>query len=262
MTKRTVQLLGLGPSVVECPNVIPPDTERWAIQYVWKHYTLTRAFVMDDQEWIVAKNNSFNIPIDVAQDMRGFKKPIYVAKKWPDVENTVEYPIKEILETFKAEYFMNSFAYMIALAIYEGFERIETYGLDLRYFTELGGEMKYKKNWLDETHCVAFWAGVARGRGIEFVTTKRSSVMKPVYPGDPKLYGYEVSKEIAEQRKGILDQRKKVGKERVGIFRPPKGVDPKEFLKQVSTNSVKPHAEVEAKTWENAGVVPAVPEKN
>ena len=249
-----VRLIALGPSCAEATwSCNYADT--WGIQYTWRNFKLDNAFVLDDEEWIKAKNHSFTVPIDIAREMRDAKIPIYVAKKWSDVENTVEYPIKEALEYFKPiNYFMNSMAYMFALAIMEGYERIETYGIDFRYFGDLGNELKFPSNWLDETHCGAFWVGLAIGRGIEVVTTKRSSLMKPVKPNDPNLYGYSVSEEIQKQRQGILANRKKVELKQINetlqVFRPPKGIkgdELKEFMRQVELGNVKSIGNVEAK---------------
>ena|SRR3990167_10197945 len=250
---KTVRLIALGPSCAEAAWKAPEGVDTWGIQYTWRNFKLDRAFVMDDEEWIKAKNSSFSVPIDMAKEMREAKVPIYVAKKWLDVPNSVEYPINEVLEYFKPiKYFMNSMAYMLALAIMEGYERIETYGIDFRYFGDLGDELKYPTNWLDETHCGAFWVGMAIGRGVEVIVTKRSSLMKPVRPGDPALYGYGVSPTIQRQRQNILDKRKKVETKQepdtLQIFRPPKGADMKEFLRQVELGQVKPTIDnVEAK---------------
>lgn len=254
MTK-VLRLVALGPSCAEA-RWQEEGKDTWGIQYTWRNFKLDRAFVMDDEEWIKAKNSSFSIPIDIAEEMRNSKVPIYVAKKWSDVPNTVEYPINEVLEYFKPiKYFMNSMAYMIALAIMEGYQRIETYGIDLRYFGDLGNKLNYPDNWLDETHCGAFWAGVAMGRGIEFVTTKRSSLMKPVRPGDPNLYGYEVSPTIVAQRKEVLDKRKKVQKKEVKdqfqVFRPPSGMSQQEFIRLVETGAVQPIKTVEGTITED-----------
>src|SRR3990167_4379599 len=226
-----VRLIAIGPSCVEAPWQ-EQGKDTWGIQYTWKNWKLDRAFVMDDEKWVKAKNHSYAIPIDIAGEMRNAKCPVYVAKKWSDVENTIEYPLEEILQVFPVHYFMNSVAYMFALAILEGYKRIECYGIDFRYFNELGEwiacetyeKFKAHHSWLDETHCGAFWAGVAIGKGIEVVTTKRSCLMKPVYLNDPSLYGYETSPLIQQQREGILAQRKKVElkqePEHLIVFRP------------------------------------------
>lgn len=260
-----VRFIAIGPSCAEAPRV-ETEKDTFGIQYTWRQWKLDRAFVMDDREWIVAKNHSFANPIDIAGEMRGAKCPIYVAKTWPDVENTVEYPIAKILEYFKPnKYFMNSMSYMFALAIMEGYERIECYGIDLRYFNDLGDPMKYKHNWLDETHCLAFWAGMAVGRGIEVVTTKRSSLMKPVMPNDPSLYGYEVSPEIQKQREGVLSQRKKVElkqvSDKLAVFRPNPGESQKDFIRRIETKNATPIGYVNAKTWEDVAVTDKVEDK-
>lgn len=266
--KRVCRMIGLGPSAVECPQTKDDDTEVFGIQYTWENFKLDRAFVMDDQTWIKAKNHSFSNPKDIVGDMCKAGIPIYVSKKWPDVPNTVEYPIEEIKANFP-HYFMDSFSYMFALAIHEGFERIELYGIDFRYFNELGeliwrpeaGKpwadfakehpdwnfetfMMKQHNWLDETHCGAFWVGLAIGRGIEVVISQRSSLMKPIHPQGVSLYGYEVSPLIEEQRKEILSRKKKIEIKqepmKVGVFRPQPGEDREEFLKRVKSGQLTP----------------------
>ena len=270
---KTLRLIGLGPSAVEAPDK-KDGVEVWGIQYTWESFKIDRAFVMDDESWIIAKNHSFSNPKDVEEDMRKAGIPIYVSKKWANVPNTVEYPIEEIKANFP-HYFMDSFSYMFALAIHEGFERIELYGIDFRYFNELGELIwrpeagspwpdfikKYpdwsfetfmmkQHNWLDETHCGAFWVGLAIGKGIEVVTSQRSSLMKPIHPQGVSLYGYEVSPLIEEQRREILNRKKKVemGQTfRVGIHRPEPGEDKMEFLKRVKAGLVPPIKYADAK---------------
>ena len=274
---KTCRLIALGPSATEAPHY-EEGKDTFGIQYTWRHWKLDRAFVMDDQEWIVAKNNFCEDSKDISEELKEIGIPIYVAKKWPNVPNTVEYPIDKVSKEFGVKYFMNSMAYMFAIAILEGYERIETYGIDLRYFNELGdliwrpqaekdwGEfmkenpewtypefLKYQHCWLDETHCGAFWAGVAIGRGIEVSTTDRSSLMKPVCPEDTNMYGYEVSSAIKEQRKHILLERKenkKSGDQRVGIVRRPKGMSDQDFMKKIQSGELKPESHSNAKITE------------
>ena len=267
-------MIGLGPSAVECPMGQKENTEKWGIQYTYENWKLDRCFMMDSEDWIIAKNHSFENIKDVEEDMRKAGIPIYVSKKWANVPNTVEYPIEEIKSKFP-HYFMDSFAYMFALAIHEGFERIELYGIDFRYFNELGeliwrpeaGSpwadfvkkhpdwnfetfMMKQHNWLDETHCGAFWVGLAIGKGIEVVTSQRSSLMKPLHPQGVKLYGYEVSPLIEEQRKEILNRKKKVEMgetQRFAVFRPKPGEDKQEFLKRVKSGQLTPTFYADAK---------------
>ena len=274
--KKTCRLLGLGPhSAAEAPfHTIGDGVEVWGIQYTWEHWILDRAFVMDSPEWVIAKNHNFDNPKDVEADMRKFGRPIYVSKKWENVPNTIEYPIEEIKKEFP-HYFMDSFSYMFALAIHEGFKRIELYGIDFRYYNELGELiwrpeagtpwvefmkknpdwnfetfMEKQHNWLDETHCGAFWVGLAIGKGIEVVIPKRSSVMKPVHPDDPKLYGYEVSPSIEKQRAEILGRKKKLEPRKVAVFRPQPGKDKQEFLQRVKLGQLTPSFYADVKVVE------------
>ena len=52
-------MIGLGPSAVECPMTKPDGVERWGIQYTYENWILDRCFMMDSEEWIVAKNHNF-----------------------------------------------------------------------------------------------------------------------------------------------------------------------------------------------------------
>ena len=61
--------------------------------------------------------------------------------------------------------------------------------------------------------------------------------MKPLYPGDTNMYGYEVSPSIVEQRKDILSRKKKIefNQEpiRLGVFRIKPGESKEDFQKRV-----------------------------
>ena len=96
------------------------------------------------------------------------------AKKLADESNTPfigqdNYPLKEIIASFGIDYFSNTIAYAIALAIYEGYEEIDLYGINLDNLQEA----THEKDGID------FWCGFAKGRGIKVtVHGLRSQVMK------------------------------------------------------------------------------------
>jgi hypothetical protein len=77
-------------------------------------------------------------------------------------------------------YFVSSIDYMSALAVYEGFDRIEYYGVELREKTE----------WAMQKSGATFWAGVAMGRGIEVVIPTNSVLIKA------PLYGIETGAQM------------------------------------------------------------------
>ena len=93
------------------------------------------------------------------------------------------YPIDEIKEFFKTDYFSSSIDYMIALAIYEGATSIDMYGVNL--------EVEFE--WKDQKPGADYWCGQAMGRGIEVnVYGKTSTIMKT---RDGFLYGYLTKQE-------------------------------------------------------------------
>lgn len=114
--------------------------------------------------------------------------PVYMQQHYEDVPASVAYPLEEITQTllpylwrndeldFEAAkpYFTSTTAYMIALAIYKGFQEIRIYGVEMASDTE----------YVRQRDGVTFWLGVAIGRGINVVLQKRSLLMSG------PLYGY------------------------------------------------------------------------
>ena len=243
---KTVRILGLGTSLYECkPN--PEDgIEVWGLQYTWKSHKLHRAFLLDDREWIVQKNNTLGRNIQA--EINSYDWPIYTAKLWGDLDHNVEYPLEHVLSIFpnfkhrvlkktergeeideiQGKYFLNSFCYMIALAIFEEYERIELFGCDMtNMYGRKAKDPKLEKTidgvvyepkgqpdetWNDERNCVNFWMGVAMGRGIEIVISRGSRITKPINEGSPTLYGYEVSDSISKIREEILKTNENLDK--------------------------------------------------
>jgi hypothetical protein len=78
--------------------------------------------------------------------------PVYMMKHYEDIPNSIEYPIDVLKEEFR-DYWTNSIAYMIALAIHEGFFEIHLYGCNMAQ----GGE--YEK----ERPSVEYYCGVQDG---------------------------------------------------------------------------------------------------
>src|SRR3990167_9619169 len=191
---KTLRILGLGTSLYECRPNPEEDIEVWGLQYTWKSHKLHRAFMMYDREWIVAKNN--NLGRNIQNEINSYDWPIYTAHLWGDLDRNMEYPIQHVLSIFpnfkhkilkktdrgeeieevQARYFLNTFCYMIALAIFEGFERIELYGCDMtnmygrrvmdpKLEREIDGKIYVPKEeppdetWNDERNCVNFWMG-------------------------------------------------------------------------------------------------------
>jgi hypothetical protein len=88
------------------------------------------------------------------------------------------YPLKDVIEHFGTDYFSNTVDYALALAIWEGYQEIDIYGVNMETDTEYA----YQKPGVE------FWVGVALGRGIKVnVHGQYSTIMKTK---DGLLYGY------------------------------------------------------------------------
>ena len=108
-----------------------------------------------------------------AQDGR---RPIYLLEPGAaaEVPGGVVYPTETVQDWFSwggqpEEFFTSSVDWMIALALLEGFERIELYGVDLWAAPHERGKQR------NGAH---YWIGMARGRGADVVIPDSSSLCK------------------------------------------------------------------------------------
>jgi hypothetical protein len=112
--------------------------------------------------------------------LSGLKKlnvPIYMQDRYEDVPFSVKFPLKEITESFQfGKYMTNSISYMTALAIYEGYEEIHIYGVDMAVGTE----------YVNQRPSCEYWVGVAAGRGIKLFIPNASDLCKTRF-----MYGFE-----------------------------------------------------------------------
>lgn len=132
--------------------------------------------------------------------MQSFPGPIYVSTRIPSIPNTVAFPRVDCAK-LGHDYFTSSVAFMMALAIRDGFTTIELYGIDL----VVGEEYAYQKP------CAEFWMGLASGRGLTVGTHMNSALLKHAY-----CYGFEsepkslvLLTELAARRTWLYAERNK-----------------------------------------------------
>ena len=144
--------------------------------------------------------------------------PIYMQDEDPLVPGSTKYPKDEIVAKFLGryektgtdgkpiEYFSSSFVYMLALALYEGFERIELYGI------ELGSETEYAAQRPNGE----FWLGIA-GQHATVVLPNTTALLAGVrygYDQVPKLNRMQMEVRVM----GMHRERKKYA-EQLDAFR-------------------------------------------
>jgi hypothetical protein len=119
------------------------------------------------------------------------KIPIYMLKHFEEIPTSIAYPISEIRAEF-GDFFTNSIAYTIALAIYMKYKEIHIYGVG-------SGDFSFGE-YLDQREGISYYIGLARGRGIFVFLPDLADLCKA-----PFLYGYE---NTDMWRRTILTQRR------------------------------------------------------
>jgi hypothetical protein len=112
--------------------------------------------------------------------------PVMTLKAYDWLPTAIEYPIDEVKAEFltpyttQDDYFASTAAYMIAYALYQGYEVLNLYGVCLaRFFYE---SHKTRPG-------VEFWLGLAIGRGVKInICSPYSEVMTT---WDGRMYGYD-----------------------------------------------------------------------
>ena len=124
---------------------------------------------------------------------------LYMHEAYPDIPGAVAYPLAEVQAALcpGRAYFTSTVAYMLALAIYQGFARIEMYGVHM----SMGSEYAYQRDG------VTYWLGRAEGAGIEVVLPEACELLQG------RLYGYDGGRMIErlffEMRRAKLEEKEK-----------------------------------------------------
>ncbi len=106
----------------------------------------------------------------------------YTCEVDPAIPTSIRYPLEELVDHFQTDYFTNTVTYMLALAIYEGIDAIDLYGVNMTLGTE----------YENEKGGVEYWIGRAQGQGIKVKVHGKESELFKVngFYGHGKLYGY------------------------------------------------------------------------
>ena len=107
--------------------------------------------------------------------LRTTNTPVMMQGKDSGIQSSIRYPI-ETITRFYGGYFYCSVDYMIALAIWQGYENIELYGIHCL------------KEYEFENKGIQYWLGVCRGKGIRFSLPEEAEILRPSF------YGYKESR--------------------------------------------------------------------
>lgn len=183
---KTVQILGTAPNL----KLTPPmdDKERWCCNSPLSYARRWRPSFEQWTRWfnMHSRGHMLRTYPDWYNWYKAQTKPIVLQEVQPDIPASVAFPKQQVMEYFGTRYFTNSATWFIALAIMEGFERIELGGFLLRR----------DQNYDFERPAFFYWVEEARRRGVDIWLPPDLEISAG---GDPTtytgpLYGYDTTK--------------------------------------------------------------------
>lgn len=190
-----VVILGLGPSLDQYTDLVKRIGNRkwladevWAINMLGDLFACDYIFHMDDiriQEIRAKAKPQSNIAAMV-EWMKTSKTPIITSRGHKDYPALVEFPLEDVLNEVKYDYFNSTAAYAVAYAIFLGVKKISCFGMDYTYPNAHDAEKGRA--------CVEFWLGMAAERGIKIVIPQKSSLMDAMYGQQERFYGYDTQR--------------------------------------------------------------------
>jgi hypothetical protein len=158
----------------------PPESEIWCLggAFHWLKFQPDRKyrwFEIHEMEYLVNERDQqlLKANLETVEWLKTADMPVYMVEHYDEIPNSIEYPLRDVTDNFGIEYFTSSPAFMFALAMHEGFERISVPGIDLSSGSE----------YFFERPCFEYWVGRAHQAGIEVVVPDESSILKGVTYG-------------------------------------------------------------------------------
>ena len=186
--QKKVAIIGFAPHRVLAPYM-DESFEIWGLNDLYEHLPRwTRWFDVHDrviykldETYVTRKDGKPHV-----QRLKELNCPVYMAKQYEDIPNSVRFPIEEAVEYFKTRYFTNTISMMIALAVMEEFEVIHVYGVDMAVGTE----------YENQRSSCEYFLGFARGKGIEVYMPPESDLLQTAF-----IYGFEDEQRSAYEAK-------------------------------------------------------------
>ena len=180
MSKK-VCLLGTSNTLNQAP-FNDSSFEFWALNDMYEMIptkNITRWFEIhtrQEQERHVSKRASGSY----LEGLKALTIPVYMQEHFEDVPTSIKYPLETMVEHFGRQYFKSTLDYMMALALYEGFEEIHLYGVNMADNIE----------YAHQRPSMEYWIGRAEGMGVKVVLPEGCDLMKGYF-----RYGYDEEKE-------------------------------------------------------------------
>ncbi len=183
---KKLAIIGTAPSSIHLAPYNNPDYELWGLNGVYTMIdfkninNFTRWFDIHSIETIqkAPRNTKYNFG-NYIEWLQNLTIPVFMQEKYEEIPTALKYPKEEVLARFPRRYFTNTVSWMIALAIYEGYEDISVFGVDMCTVGE----------YASQRPSCEYFIGYAEGLGIKFYLPDESDLLKT-----PFLYGFEDEK--------------------------------------------------------------------
>ena len=203
MSERKVAIVGFCETTRDLAPFKDDSFEVWSCNHNWPFIPRWDRWFDVHQRGFIELHQTYREEKDPHEKFlkTGHGKPVYMVERFEDFPSSVEFPVEAIVKKFGPEYdfFTNGIAYMVALAVFEGFSEIHIYGVDMRHDSEYGAQAP----------SVTFWVGFARGLGIKVFIPEDSSLCK----SPDGRYGYNGAVGAwAELERGAVERVREAGK--------------------------------------------------
>lgn len=204
---KKLAIVGTAPSSIHLAPYNNPDYEIWGLNGVYSYIdfpnitNFTRWFDIHSLDAIkeVYKHPQYqHYGVGYVEWLQNLSIPVFMQEKYEEIPTSLKYPLEEILARFPRKYFTNTVSWMLALAIYEGYEDISIFGVDMCVADE----------YACQRPSCEYFIGYAEGLGIKVYLPDQSDLLKT-----PFLYGFEDEKQDFMRakllaRKQELEQKK------------------------------------------------------
>ena len=185
--KKTVAIVGAGYSSCAWAPYGEPGVDVWCCNELhgkpWIKMDGITAWFQLHPKWSFSKPHKYDHYGWLQKD---HPFPVYQQKLYDDIPSGKVFPLRNIQlallgDIYRGEQpiekvFTSTVSYQVALALYQGYKRIELYGIELT----IGAEWDYQRE------AMTFWVGQAGGRGVEVWMPETCSLLLA------PLYAYEV----------------------------------------------------------------------
>jgi hypothetical protein len=200
---RKVGLIGSAPKSLACAPWQDPSWTFWShassVQAI-PHLRADRLFDLHPRAiFTMARKNGFK---DYYQWLQRCSTPIYMQDHYPEIPQSVRYPLELVRQQWPQVPIGSTTAEMIALALIEGVTHLGLWGIDYQHDSEYD----------EQRPNAELWVGIAIGMGVQIIIPAAS----PLCHEPTRIYGYESHtpelyaarlEKLATIKAATLDQR-------------------------------------------------------